>query len=83
MRFKVESEAGFRIGKNRMDALDFVLGGYGAQPINNFVPFYGYDFVSLSADSYIKGQIDADIEFFPKIHVKTCIDKLNTSNMDR
>ncbi|WP_255504437.1 patatin-like phospholipase family protein [Mesonia sp. HuA40] len=68
LRFKVDSEAGFRIGKNSMGALDFVLGGYGAKPINNFVPFYGYDFVSLSADSYIKGQINADIEFLPKNH---------------
>ena len=63
------SEAGIRIGSSRNNIFDFFLGGYGNDFINNFVPFYGYDYVSLSGDSYIKTLVELDYEFYQKNHL--------------
>lgn len=66
---KLQSEAGFRIGPDSVPFFDFILGGYGFVPINNIRPFYGYDFLSLSSDSYIKGSATIDWEFYKRNHV--------------
>ena len=66
---KLQSEAGFAFGENSVSFQDFVLGGYGYNAINNFKPFYGYDFVSIAANSYIKVCATADIEFYKKNHL--------------
>lgn len=67
--FKLLAEGGFSIGENRANYLDFALGGYGFAPINNLRPFYGYDFVGLIGDSYVKGTFELDYEFYKKHHV--------------
>ena len=61
---KLHSELGFRIGAEDMSGLNFFLGGFGNYAINNFRPFYGYDFLSLSADSYISGGFDLFYNFY-------------------
>ncbi len=66
---KMQSEMGFALGKESVHFFDFILGGYGFAPISNFKPFYGYDFLSLSADSYIKSDITLDYEIFKKNHI--------------
>ena len=66
---KLESEVGFTIGEQTITSFDFVLGGYGFNTINNFRHFYGYDFVSLSGNSYIKGMATLDYEIFRKNHI--------------
>ncbi|THF48171.1 patatin [Flavobacterium supellecticarium] len=66
---KVQSEAGFTIGKEGVPYYNFVLGGYGYQMINNFRHFYGYDFLSIAGDSYIKGSATLDYEFYKKHHI--------------
>jgi NTE family protein len=66
---KLQSEIGFAIGPKSVPFFDFILGGYGFNPINNIRPFYGYDFLSLSGDSYIKSSATADYEIFRKHHV--------------
>ena len=66
---KMQSEMGFALGKESVHFFDFILGGYGFAPMNNFKPFYGYDFLSLSADSYIKSDITLDYEIFKKNHI--------------
>jgi NTE family protein len=66
---KLHSELGFAIGEDSVPFFDFILGGYGFSPINNFRPFYGYDFLSLAGDSYIKGSGTLDYEIFKKNHV--------------
>jgi NTE family protein len=48
---------------------NFVLGGYGYNTINNFKHFYGYDFLSVAADSFIKTSATLDYEFFKKNHL--------------
>lgn len=66
---RLSSEAGFHLGTSDNKSLHFFLGGYGNDFINNIVPFLGYDFMELSADSYIKGMVELDYEIFPKSHL--------------
>lgn len=66
---KLENEIGFAIGSQNIQPLDFILGGYGNNTINNFRNFYGYDFLSLNGDSYIKAMATLDYEFMKKQHV--------------
>jgi len=69
LTFKISSELGFRIGQETVDALDFYLGGYGFNAINNFRPFLGYDFLTLSGDSYIRGLVETDYNFYGNHHL--------------
>lgn len=64
-----QSEAGFTVGEQTVPFFDFILGGYGYNMINNFRHFYGYDFVSISGNSYIKGALTLDYEIFRKNHL--------------
>lgn len=64
LSLQIGSEMGFRIGTENLAGLNFFLGGFGNQPINNFRPFYGYDFISLSGNSYISGNVDLFYNFF-------------------
>lgn len=64
-----ESEAGFAIGPESTPFFDFILGGYGFNPLNNIRPFYGYDFLAISGDSYIRTGLTLDYELFRKNHV--------------
>ncbi|MBC8766646.1 patatin-like phospholipase family protein [Arenibacter sp. BSSL-BM3] len=65
----LETEGGFKWGISPITSLDFVLGGYGTHLINNFIPFYGYDFLSLVGNSYVKAYARLDYEFVPKNHI--------------
>ncbi|MEY8849907.1 patatin-like phospholipase family protein [Psychroserpens sp. XS_ASV72] len=69
LSFNLTTEGGFKIGENNTNTLDFALGGYGNDFINNFIPFYGYDFISLIGNSYVKTYIGADYEVFKKHHI--------------
>lgn len=66
---KVETGCGFKIGENTPEVFDFVLGGYGFASFNNFIGFYGYDYISLIADSYIKASFTLDVEFYKRHHL--------------
>lgn len=66
---KIQSEAGFAIGGDSVHFFDFILGGYGFNTINNFKHFYGYDFLSISADSFIKSCFTLDYEIYKKNHI--------------
>ncbi|SCY28444.1 NTE family protein [Nonlabens sp. Hel1_33_55] len=63
------AHVGVSIGNPQTSSLDFVLGGYGAKRINNILPFYGYDFISLSGNTMIRTVFDVDYEIFRKNHV--------------
>ena len=76
---RLSTETGFKIGNDETEVLDFFLGGYGNDFINNIKPFYGYDFLSLSADSYIQALLELDYELFKKNHV---IASVNIANVE-
>ncbi len=65
----VESEAGFALGQDSVPFFNFALGGYGYDKINNSNYFYGYDFLSFAANSFIKAAVTVDYEFIKKNHV--------------
>ncbi|AWG23568.1 patatin [Flavobacterium faecale] len=67
--FTIKNEAGFSTGDRTVPFLNFVLGGYGYNPFNNFRPFYGYDFLSIGGNSYIKTLGNLDYEFYKNNHI--------------
>ena len=69
LSLNIETEGGFKLGTSAVTSFDFVLGGFGAARINNFIPFYGYDFLSLPGNSFVKGMMRLDYEFAPKNHL--------------
>lgn len=66
---ELQTEGGFAIGNETVPFFDFILGGYGYHMTNNFRHFFGYDFLSLSGNSYIKGAITLDYEVYRKNHL--------------
>ncbi|SCY57081.1 patatin-like phospholipase family protein [Flavobacterium caeni] len=66
---KIQAEAGFAIGGKSAESFDFIIGGYGYNMTHNFRHFYGYDFLSIAGDSYIKSALTFDYEIFKKHHV--------------
>ncbi len=77
---RISSETGFRLGHDTNNSLDFFLGGYGNNLINNLIPFYGYDFLSITGDSYIKGLIEFDYEILNKNHLIASANFANVEN---
>ncbi len=77
---KLQSETGFVIGEKSVNSFDFALGGYGFANLNNLRPFLGYDFVSLLGDSYIKGSVVVDYEFYKKHHLELTSNFANIGN---
>ncbi|WP_233530706.1 patatin-like phospholipase family protein [Gelidibacter salicanalis] len=63
------TQGGFKIGDANTQSLDYALGGYGNNFINNFISFYGYDYVALTGDSFVKSTLSLDYEIFKKNHI--------------
>ncbi len=74
------SEGGFRIGDDNINTLSFALGGYGNQFINNFISFYGYDYISITGDSFVKGLINLDYEFAKNHHFNFAANYANVAD---
>ena len=66
---KIGADAGVNFGNDSVPFFDYILGGYGYNKINNFNYFYGYDFLSIAGNSFIKTAITFDYEIFKKNHV--------------
>ncbi len=77
---KLQCEGGFNVGDKSINYFDFVLGGYGFASINNFRPFYGYDYLSLMGDSYVKGSVILDYEIYRKHHLNFTANYANIGN---
>ena len=74
------SEGGFKIGDDSNQSLNFALGGYGQNLINNFISFYGYDYVSIIGDGYVKATINLDYEIIKKHHLNFAANYANVKN---
>ncbi len=77
---KLQAEAGSSIGKSSVSYFDFVFGGYGFAPIKNIKPFYGYDYLSFSGNSFIKTTATIDFEITKKNHLNFAANFANTDN---
>ncbi|AWX44263.1 Lysophospholipase NTE1 [Flagellimonas maritima] len=75
----IEAEGGFKLGTSSVTSFDFVLGGYGNDFVNNFIPFFGYDFLSLPGNSFVKSYGRLDYNFAPKNHA---LFSANFANVD-
>ncbi|WP_241507205.1 patatin-like phospholipase family protein [Aquimarina sediminis] len=73
-------EAGTKIGDASLSSLDFLLGGFGARTINNFIPFYGYDFLGITGESFAKGVVSLDYEVFKKNHINASANFANVGD---
>jgi NTE family protein len=78
--FTIKAEGGFTVGERGIPILNFLLGGYGYKPFNYFRHFYGYDFVSLTGDSYLMAALNFDIEIFKKNHLNFTANYSNIGN---
>ncbi|MBO0321208.1 patatin-like phospholipase family protein [Muricauda sp. CAU 1633] len=69
LSFNIEADGGVKLGTSAVTSFDFVLGGFGNDFVNNFVPFFGYDFLSLAGNSFVKAYGRLDYRFAPKNHL--------------
>lgn len=79
LSLRADLHVGLSIGNSQNSSLDFTLGGYAARRINNILPFFGYDFISLSGNTMIRSLFEIDYELFKKNHV---IFSANFANID-
>ncbi len=77
---KLQSEIGFNVGNRELPYLNFIFGGYGFAPMNNFKPFYGYNFISIAANSFIKNTATIDYEFYKKNHLNFAVNNANIAD---
>lgn len=68
LSFSFDSQVGFTIGSSD-GILNFVFGGYGFKEGFNVKHLYGYDFLSVTGDSFVKSNIGLDYEIFKKNHI--------------
>lgn len=61
-KFSIEffGDIGFTVGSEPSSNHHFFHGGYGFNHSPNLKSFYGYDFLSLNADSYLKARLTID-----------------------
>lgn len=74
------SEGGFKIEGDDTASLDFFVGGYGFQPVNNFIHLFGYDAFSLRGDTFLKSSLRADYEFIKKCYLSGIINIANVGD---
>ncbi|MDV7186282.1 patatin-like phospholipase family protein [Lutibacter sp. TH_r2] len=74
------SEAGITMGTNTNQVLDFIVGGYGDNYINNFTPLFGYDFGELREDSFLKSALTLRYEFLPKNYFSAAVNYARVEN---
>tara|TARA_B100001564_G_scaffold105437_1_gene87154 strand:+ start:16965 stop:19181 length:2217 start_codon:yes stop_codon:yes gene_type:complete len=78
--FLIGLDGGFRIGNNNITSLNFGLGGYSYNLTNNYFNLFGYDFFSLSGNSFIKANFVADYEFIKRHHLNFIANFSNIGN---
>ena len=64
-----QTSGGFQLGDRSTNFLNFGFGGYGHNFINNFNSFYGYDYLSIIGNSFVKADVTLDYELLKKHHI--------------
>ncbi len=80
LALNIETEGGFKLGTSDVTSFDFVLGGFGNNLINNFIPFFGYDFLSLPGNSFVKAYARLDYKITPKNHLLFAVNMANVQD---
>jgi NTE family protein len=76
----LSTEGGFKIGGDETRSLDFFAGGYGFKEINNIIPLYGYEALSLRGNTYLKSELTLDYEFYKKNHINVSANIANVGD---
>ena len=79
LSLNIEAEGGFKLGTSPVTTFDFILGGFGNDLVNNFIPFFGYEFLSLPGNSFVKAHARLDYKLSPKSHL---LFSANVANVD-
>ncbi|MFK8302965.1 patatin-like phospholipase family protein [Capnocytophaga stomatis] len=66
---RLDFSGGFTLGGTNVYSLDFFFGGYNKNAFSNYIPFYGYDFLSFGEKNYLKADITLDINHFKQHHI--------------
>ena len=80
LSFNLGTSGGFQLGDRSTNFLNFAFGGYGQNFINNFDTFYGYDYVSIVGNSFVKADFNLDFELFNKQHIMLSANYANIHN---
>lgn len=80
LSFLVQADGGSKIGTNSTPFFDFIFGGYGFREVNNIKPFYGYNYLGILGNSYIKVSTTLDYELYKKNHVNVSYNAANIGN---
>ena len=80
LSMRVNTEGGFRVGNSDTKALHFGLGGYGFNYFNNYSTFYGYDYLALNGNSFVKLSSTIDYEFSTNHHFNFSANFANIGN---
>lgn len=80
LALKTETSGGFKLGDDSATALGFALGGYANNLINNFYSFYGYDYIDITGDSFVKATFTLDYEWLNNHHVLLMANYANVEN---
>ena len=80
LSLNLETEGGVKLGTSPVASFDFILGGFGNNFVNNFVPFFGYDFLSIPGNSYVKGSGRLDYRFASKHHALFSVNYANVAD---
>lgn len=69
LTFQYTNEAGFSFASQVSNVFDFYLGGYNENYINTFYRFYGYEFASLTGNSFLRSEFVLRYRLFKKQHI--------------
>ncbi|WP_396187728.1 patatin-like phospholipase family protein [Flavobacterium sp.] len=76
----IQAETGFKIGRSTTPFFDFILGGTTVREVNNFRPFYGYNYLTILGNSFIKASTTIDYEFYKKNHFNLSYNAANVGS---
>ncbi|APY09662.1 patatin [Winogradskyella sp. J14-2] len=80
LALRTETSGGFKIGDNSTTTLGFALGGYANNLINNFYSFYGYDYIDITGDSFVKACFTFDYEWLKNHHILVAANYANVED---
>ncbi|NJB81338.1 patatin-like phospholipase family protein [Wenyingzhuangia aestuarii] len=69
LSFFAQGDGALSITHRELDNFNYSLGGYGNNFINNFIPFYGYSFSELEANSFLKTTGSLRYRFYKKNYI--------------
>ena len=77
---KAMCSAGFHLGLPNAPFLQYVFGGQGDNFFGNFLPFYGYDYLSFGNYDFLKGELSFSYRFYKRNYIKAIANIANAND---